>query len=126
MTTDSRTAGEQVVRDMLGDEFLQRNMLAAADGDGAPAAAARLALEYCFGEIWSRPGLDRRSRSLVTLGILMAQGHPWEIRNHVLAGLANGLTRDELLEAALHASPYVGLPAGGQALAAVARALDEA
>ena len=121
-----RAAGEQVVRDMLGEEFLHRHLVAAADGEGLHADAARYALEACFGDIWARPGLDRRSRSLITLGVLMAQGHQWEIHNHVLAGLANGLTEEELLEAAFHTSPYIGLPAAGQAMATVTKTLKEA
>ncbi|MFE9708307.1 carboxymuconolactone decarboxylase family protein [Streptomyces sp. NPDC005930] len=123
--SDRRAVGEQVVREMFGEEFLQKNLAAAADGDGPGADMARLALEQCFGETWARPGLDRRSRSLVTLGVLMAQGHQWEIRNHVLGGLGNGLTAQELLEAVVQTIPYVGLPAAGQAMGTVARALDE-
>ncbi|MFI6792033.1 carboxymuconolactone decarboxylase family protein [Nonomuraea sp. NPDC050383] len=121
-----RAAGEQVVREMFGERFLTENMTAAADGDGPGAVTARLALEQCFGEIWARPGLDRRSRSLVTLGVLMAQGHQWEIRNHVLGGLANGLTPEEIQEAVIHTIPYIGLPAAGQAMASATRALKEA
>jgi 4-carboxymuconolactone decarboxylase len=121
-----RAAGEQVVRDMFGERFLQENMASIADGDGPMADAARFALEQCYGDVWARPGLDRRSRSLVTLGILMAQGHQWEIRNHVLGALANGIAPQEILEAALHTAPYIGLPAAGQALATVSRALEEA
>ncbi|MEU2021295.1 carboxymuconolactone decarboxylase family protein [Streptomyces sp. NPDC016469] len=123
--SDRRAAGEQVVREMFGEEFLQKNLAAAADGDGPGADTARLALEQCFGEIWARPGLDRRSRSLVTLGVLMAQGHQWEIRNHVLGGLGNGLTAQEILEAVIQTIPYVGLPAAGQAMSTAARALQE-
>ncbi|HEY8987186.1 MAG TPA: carboxymuconolactone decarboxylase family protein, partial [Streptomyces sp.] len=64
-------------------------------------------------------------RSLVTLGILMAQGHQWELENHITGGLANGLTPEEILEAVLHAFPYVGYPAGGQAMATATRTLAE-
>lgn len=121
-----RAAGEQVVREMFGETFLTENMAAVADGDGPGAVVARLALEQCFGEIWARPSLDRRSRSLVTLGVLMAQGHQWEIRNHVLGGLSNGLTPEEILEAVIQTIPYIGLPAAGQAMASATQALKEA
>ncbi|GAQ54579.1 carboxymuconolactone decarboxylase family protein [Streptomyces acidiscabies] len=120
---DRRATGEQVVREMFGEEFLRQNLASHADGEGPGADLARLALDQCFGEIWSRPGLDRRSRSLVTLGILMAQGHQWEIHNHALGGLNNGLTAEELLEAVVQAVPYIGLPAAGQAMSSVARAV---
>jgi 4-carboxymuconolactone decarboxylase len=123
---DRKAAGEQVVREMFGDVFLEENIAAAAGGEGPQADMARLALEQCFGEIWARPGLDRRSRSLVTLGVLMAQGHQWEVRNHVLGGLANGLTPQEILEAVIQTIPYIGFPAAGQAMACATRAFEEA
>ncbi|MBE4734229.1 MULTISPECIES: carboxymuconolactone decarboxylase family protein [Streptomyces] len=123
---ERRAAGEQIVREMFDETFLRRNMVAPAEGTGPGADMARLALEQCFGGIWSRPGLDRRSRSLVTLGVLMALGHQWEVRNHVLGALANGLTSEEILEAVLQTAPYIGLPAAGQAMTTAARALEEA
>ncbi|WP_425826700.1 carboxymuconolactone decarboxylase family protein [Streptomyces fractus] len=123
--TDRRAAGEQVVREMFGEEFLQDNMVAQGQGEGPAADMARFALEQCFGDIWARPGLDRRSRSLVTLGVLVAQGHQWEVRNHVLGGLANGLTPEEILEAVVQTIPYVGLPAAGQAMGSATRAIAE-
>jgi len=120
-----RAAGEQVVRDMFGEEFLRDVIAARAGAEGPTAALTRFTLEHVFGDVWSRPGLDRRSRSLVTLGILMAQGHQWELENHITGGLANGLTPEEILEAVLHAVPYVGYPTGGQAMATATRALSE-
>ena len=121
---DRRAAGEQVVREMFGEDFLVTNMTSLADGDGPMGDTARIALEQCFGEIWSRPGLDRRSRSLVTLGVLMAQGHQDEIRNHAIGGLANGLTPEELQEAVIQTIPYLGLPAAGQAMASALGAVS--
>lgn len=123
--SDRRAAGEQVVREMFGEDFLEKNMTSLADSDSPQADPARLALEQCFGEIWSRPGLDRRSRSLVTLGVLMAQGQQREVRNHVRGGLSNGLTREEMVEAVTHTIPYIGLPAAGQAMTTVLRAVEE-
>ncbi|KPI08903.1 Carboxymuconolactone decarboxylase [Actinobacteria bacterium OK074] len=121
-----RLAGEEVVREMLGADFLHRSMAGPADGPPGPGAdLARLALEQCYGDIWTRPGLDRRSRSLITLGILMAQGRPAELRNHVRGALGNGLTPEEILEATLHSAPYVGLPAAGQAFATATETLKE-
>lgn len=112
-----RDRGAQVVREVFGEQFLERTMGAVGPDDGsAPAAMARLALEQCYGDIWSRPGLGRRERSLVTLGILIAEGHLGELANHVSGARGNGITREELTEVALHAVPYVGFPAAGQAM----------
>ena len=123
--TTRRSAGEQVVRDMFGEAFLRDEIVTRATAEGPRAALTRFTLEHVFGDVWSRPGLDRRSRSLVTLGILMAQGHQWELENHIVGGLANGLKPEEILEAVLHAIPYVGYPTGGQAMATATRTLSE-
>ena len=122
--SDSREKGRQVVREMLGDEFLGAMDAAAASG-GFACEAASLAFENAFGDAWARPGLDRRSRSLVTLGILIAQRAPWEFSNHVRIGLANGLTEKELEEVILHAIPYVGFPSVSIALKACREVLGE-
>ncbi|MFG2939571.1 carboxymuconolactone decarboxylase family protein [Streptomyces sp. NPDC048282] len=123
---ERQAAGEGVVAEMLGEEFLAANMKAMQAGEGAAAGMGRLALEHVFGDIWTRPGLARRDRSLITLGVLMAQGHQTEIGNHVRAGRANGLTPDEILEAVLHTVPYIGYPAAGQAMATATRVLGQA
>lgn len=122
-TTERRAAGERVVREMFGEAFLHEKLSGPADSG---IDLARLALEQCYGDIWTRPGLDRRGRSLVTLGILIAQGHPDELRNHVLGALGNGLTPEEILETTVQAVPYLGLPAAGQALSVVAETLAAA
>lgn len=114
-----REQGAQVVREMFGNEFLDRTMGGLAQGDGAFAEMARLALEQCYGDVWSRSELSPRERSLVTLGILIGSGHRDELANHVLGAHGNGLTADELAEVALHAIPYVGMPAAGQAMTVV-------
>ena len=121
--TQRRAQGARVVREMFGDEFLYRTMGGLAQGEGAFADMARLALEQCYGDVWTRPELSLRERSLLTLGILIGAGHQDELANHVLGAHGNGLTKDELAEVALHAIPYVGMPAAGQAMAVVHRTL---
>jgi 4-carboxymuconolactone decarboxylase len=133
MTDDSlgRTAaarredGAQIVRQMFGQAFLDRTMGGPSQGEGAPAAMAGFALEQCYGDVWTRPGLSLRERSLVTLGILVGAGHPDELANHVLGAQGNGLTREELAELALHSVPYVGFPAAGQAMGVILKAWAE-
>jgi 4-carboxymuconolactone decarboxylase len=116
--------GVELVREMLGPQFLAG--LQAAAGSGAFAAdCASIAIESAFGAVWARPGLARRDRSLVTLGILIASGKTNELKNHVRAGLNNGLTVTELQEVLIQAIPYVGFPAVAEAIEAAVAVLRE-
>ena len=80
---------------------------------------------HCFGETWSRPGLDRKTRSLVTLAILTALVRPNQLRGHVRGALANCATPEEIREVLLHTVDYAGIPAGVEAFAAAAEVLKE-
>ncbi len=71
----------------------------------------QLTTEYCWDEIWNRPGLDRRSRSLLNLGMIAALNRPHELRIHVGGALNNGLTKEEIREAILQVAVYCGMPA---------------
>jgi 4-carboxymuconolactone decarboxylase len=84
-----------------------------------------LITRYAWGEIWMRPGLDRRTRSCITLAALVALGRDEELAMHVRAALRNGLTRDEIKEVLLHAAIYCGVPAANAAFAIAQRVLDE-
>jgi 3-oxoadipate enol-lactonase/4-carboxymuconolactone decarboxylase len=79
---------------------------------------------YAWGEIWSRPGLDRRTRSIVTLTALVATGREHELEMHVRAALSNGLTPDEIGEVLLHCAVYCGVPAANGAFAIAQRVID--
>lgn len=76
-----------------------------------------LALRYCWGEVWGRPGLDLKTRSLLNLGMLIALGKPNELKIHIRGALTNGATRAELQEVFLQACIYCGVPAAGEAFA---------
>ena len=80
---------------------------------------------YAWGEIWSRPGLDRRTRSIVTLTALVASGREHELEMHVRAALVNGLTPDEIGEVLLQCAVYCGVPAANGAFAIAQRVVDE-
>jgi 4-carboxymuconolactone decarboxylase len=80
---------------------------------------------YAWGEIWSRPGLDRRTRSAITLTALVATGREHELEMHVRAALRNGLTADEIGEVLLHCAVYCGVPAANGAFAIAQRVIDE-
>jgi 4-carboxymuconolactone decarboxylase len=101
--------GLETRRAVLGDAYVERS-LAAADDFTWPVQ--KLATEYCWDEIWNRPGLDRRSRSLLNLGMLSALNRSHELKAHIRGALNNGVTMDELREVFLQVTVYCGMPAG--------------
>ncbi|MGH3961247.1 4-carboxymuconolactone decarboxylase [Mycobacterium sp.] len=81
--------------------------------------------EYAWGTIWTRPGLDRRSRSMITLTALVARGHHVELAAHIRAALRNGLSRDEIKEVLLQTAIYCGVPAANSAFRIAQTVFDE-
>ena len=110
----SKDEGMRIRREVLGDEHVD-----AAIERTTPFTAEfqDLITRYAWGEIWSRPGLDRRTRSAITLTALTALGHHHELAMHVRAALRNGLTPDEIKEVLLQAAIYCGVPAANRAFA---------
>lgn len=94
--------------EMFGAELAQKAW-AAADDFNRPFE--ELVNQYCFGEIWTRPGLDRRTRSIVTLSMLTGLNRPNQIRAHVRGAISNGVTKAEIQELFLQAAIYCGVPA---------------
>lgn len=115
-------SGETTRREVLGDAHVER---AAAGTTEFTAPFQQFLTRYAWGEVWNRPGLPRRDRSIATLAALTALGAEPEIGMHVRAALRNGLTREEIAEVLLHTAVYAGLPRANQAFAAAARVLDE-
>ncbi|WP_328941785.1 alpha/beta fold hydrolase [Streptomyces sp. NBC_00250] len=107
-------------REVLGDAHVDRAL--ADDPDGV---FQDLVTRYAWGEVWSRDGLDRRTRSVVTLTALIAGGHREALADHTRAALRNGLSAEELREIVLHAGVYCGFPAAETALRVVARVVEE-
>jgi len=107
---------------MLSPEIAEAMANAGASSEFG-AQLGKLAYDYVFGELWSRPGLDRRSRSLVTLGILIALRANEELQFHIPAALKNGLTQKEIEEVIYHASGYAGFPAAASARTLAAKLL---
>ena len=85
-----------------------------------------LVTRLCFGDVWSRDGLDRRTRSMLTIAMLIGQSRPDQLRNHVKGAVANGVTKQELREILVHATLYYGLPATSDSWRQVREALKEA
>ena len=114
--------GVQVRREVLRDAHLDR---ANARATGFTADFQDLITRYAWGEIWTRPGLDRRTRSCITLTALVALGHHDELALHVRAALRNGLTEDEIKEVLLQCAIYCGVPAANSAFAVAQRVLED-
>jgi 3-oxoadipate enol-lactonase/4-carboxymuconolactone decarboxylase len=108
---------------VLGDEHVDR---AVASTTEFTADFQDLITRYAWGEIWARPGLDRKTRSAITLTALVALNHHEELEMHVRAALRNGMTPAELKEVLLHAAIYCGVPAANRAFAIAQRVLEEA
>ena len=101
-------AGLAVRREVLGTEYVDEAMRGA---DDFTRPLQELVTEYCWGAIWTRPGLPRRTRSLINLAMLTALNRPHEVRLHVRGALRNGCTRQEIMEVLLQAAIYCGVPA---------------
>jgi 4-carboxymuconolactone decarboxylase len=112
MSEDLLQQGKDIRADVIGRERSEAALAAATDFD---RPFQELALRYCWGEIWGRPGLDRRTRSIVNLSMLAAMGKPNELKIHVRGALTNGVTRQEIQEVFLQACIYAGVPAAGEA-----------
>jgi 4-carboxymuconolactone decarboxylase len=115
--------GMTVRREVLGDEHVDR---AVATTTSFTEPFQDLITRYAWGEIWSRPGLSRAERSLVTLAVLAALHHDNELAMHVKAALRNGLQPEQISEVLLQVALYAGVPAGNRAFAVAQRALSEA
>jgi 4-carboxymuconolactone decarboxylase len=116
-------AGLRVRRDVLGDEHVDRATASASDftrpwQEHITASA--------WGDVWTRPGLDRRTRSAVTLAVLTALGRREELAMHVRGALRNGLTPEEIREVLIHVSVYAGVPAANAAFAIADEVLRDA
>jgi 4-carboxymuconolactone decarboxylase len=107
--TDNRTQGLDVLKDMLPG-LIPDGATSLSDG-GLADELGDLSLDHVFGALWTRPGLDRRSRSLVTLGALIALRASDELKAHFQIALNNGLTLEEIEEVIYHMTGYAGYPA---------------
>ena len=100
--------GLKTRREVLGAEYVDA---AIAKADDFSMPMQELVTQFAWGEGWNRPGLDRRTRSMLNLAMLMALNRPHELELHVRGALNNGVTKDEIREVFLHASVYCGAPA---------------
>ncbi|KAI1420044.1 AhpD-like protein [Xylaria sp. FL1777] len=115
--------GLKVRRSVVGDAFVDR---ALANGSSEFAQPNQdLVTEWCWGYTWTRPGLERKQRSLLNIGMLIALNRPPELAAHIRGARNNGLTELEIREAILHCTIYCGVPAGVEAIKVAEKVLDE-
>ena len=122
MASKTYDLGMKVRREMLGDAYVDNAMNSA---DELTRPFQELAIEYCFGSIWAREQLPRRTRSLVNVGMLVALNKPHELEIHLGMALRNGCTKEELAEVLLQATVYCGMPAGSAAYRIARKVFDE-
>ncbi len=108
MNQDSFAKGLKTRREVLGAEYVDT---AVKNADDFNLPMQELVTEYCWDAIWNRPGLDRRTRSIINLAMLTALNRPHELKLHVRGAINNGLTKDEIREVLLQTAIYCGVPA---------------
>jgi 4-carboxymuconolactone decarboxylase len=117
-----RETGRQVMREVLGSDYVERRD---AGTTALNAAVRSLSEEFAYATLWTRPDLDRRVRSLVTLGMLCALNRPHELRIHLVGALNNGCSAEEIREVFTHSVAYCGFPAAIDALRTAEEVLRE-
>ena len=122
MNESSYERGQAVRREVLGEGYVEQ---ANARSSEFTRDFQALVSEFAWGTIWARPGLDRRSRSMITLTALIARGHHEELALHIAAALRNGLSRDEIKEVLLQTAVYCGVPDANAAFRIAQGVLEE-
>ena len=109
MTSEKFDSGLKVRKEVLGEEYVAK---ALKNVDDFNRPMQELVTEYCWGTIWTRDGLPKKTRSLINLAMLTALNRPHEVKAHVRGAVNNGCTREEIMETFLQAAVYCGMPAG--------------
>ena len=107
MNRDAFEKGLKTRREVLGAEYVDQSI---RNADAFNLPMQELVTEYCWHEIWNRPGLDRKTRSIVNLAMLTALNRPHELKLHVKGAINNGLSKDEIAEIFLQSAIYCGVP----------------
>lgn len=119
---ESFDKGLSVRKQVLGDAYVEKSLAGATDYS---APLQKLITEWCWGEIWGRPGLERKMRSVLNLGMTMALNRSNEFKVHARGALNNGLTREEIVEIILQGAIYCGAPASLDAMRIAQSLFDE-
>jgi 4-carboxymuconolactone decarboxylase len=108
VATDLFGKGLEVRRAVLGKDFVDKSI---SDADDFTHPLQELITEYCWGSVWARPGLPRKTRSLINLAMLTALNRPHEVKLHLRGALNNGCSKEEIMEVLLQTAIYCGIPA---------------
>ena len=122
MSTENFEKGLALRRELSGDRVVDD---AFKDPDDFARPMEELVTEFAFGAVWSRPGLDRRSRSVLNIGMLAVLNRPEALAGHIRTGIKNGLTKDEIRECLLQVAAYAGMPAGLDSFRVARRVFSE-
>jgi 4-carboxymuconolactone decarboxylase len=109
MASELFDKGLVIRKEVLGEEYVERSIKGA---DEFALAMQEFATEMAWGKIWTRPGLPRKTRSLLNIGLLVALNRPHELKLHIKSSFKNGVTKEEIKEVLLQVAAYVGVPAG--------------
>jgi 4-carboxymuconolactone decarboxylase len=120
--TEKFSKGLKTRKEVLGAEYVDR---AIENADAFTWPMQQLVTEYCWDEVWNRPGLDRRSRSILNLGMISALNRQNELKLHVRGAINNGLTKEELTEIFMQVAVYCGMPAALDSLKTANEVLKE-
>ena len=113
MTSELFEKGLQIRREVLGAEYVDASI---SQADDFSRPLQELVTEYCWGTVWTRPGLDRKTRSLLNLAMLTALNRPHEVKLHLRGALNNGCSKNDIMEVLLQAAIYCGVPAAMDSL----------
>lgn len=122
MSDELLQLGKAIRAEVIGKQRSEAALAAATEFD---RPFQELALKYCWGDVWSRPGLDRRTRSIVNLAMLAAMAKPNELKIHTRGALTNGVTKQEIQEIFLQACIYCGVPTAGEAFKVAREVFEE-
>ncbi|MGH2316678.1 4-carboxymuconolactone decarboxylase [Planococcus sp. SE5232] len=122
MNKEKFEQGLEIRRSVLGAEYVDKSIQNATDFN---MPMQELVTEYCWGEIWARPGLPKKTRSMLNLAMITALNRPHELKLHVRGAINNGLTKDEIQEVFLQAAIYCGVPAAIDSFRTAKEVFDE-
>jgi 4-carboxymuconolactone decarboxylase len=122
MNREAFEKGLKTRREVLGAEYVDASI---KNADSFNMPMQELVTEYCWNEIWNRPGLDRRTRSIINLSMITALNRPHELKLHVRGAINNGLTKDDIREVLLQTAIYCGVPAAIDAFRCAREAFKE-